>query len=941
MAKPTQFNVIPERDQLAGIERELRFHEVRCERPNVLSDHEIEQFNRDGYLTGIPVFSTEEMEAHRRYFDELLARVIAEGGDSYSISTAHLKYGRVYDLLSHSRIVEYVSDLLGENVVGWGSHYFCKMPGDGKAVAWHQDCSYWPLTPSKAVTVWLAIDDADRENACMRFLPGSHRHGLIPFRDSTDEEGNVLDQTVENPEQYGGPPVDVLLPAGEMSIHSDLLLHGSDANHSDRRRCGLTLRYCPADRRTVTSFLLAPENPVRVAAIRIGLGAVLLFDAVMHWPYVVELYSSDGMPMPMLPGSVIEPHAFSAGVTVVLFSIMLFALLSVVVGWQTRLSLLIALVLTATIGLLDPPGTFKKYSVIALHVLLLLACSRSAAVASVDAWVNNEPGRLIQLTPVWPRRLMQVLISSVYLGAVITKIRLPDFASGDLIMFSLLDERWGGNWLGMWLAMQPKLLMFISYGTVILELAGALLLWVPSTRLPMMVILMLFHASIGLSMHVGIFSPTMIVVLLAFSKPGDLERLRQFASHILKRDLWKPRRSTTAPPLPELVDPVTTRRRKMLSVATYVGAMALFCGVGYLQQSVVDYTGVFQGEVADEWEYLPEEMIQELDAPRKPHPADHFHRIEIGSRLGFLQTFGEHQVFKRGSTIQIVARLTQNHPELELEWILQPPGGLDPVSQKQTLARGFTYTTRGFRLDREEHPTGTYTVIVKANGKLLNAELDRYIAEVVPTLPDSAAFYQDRSRPETLKQMQHMGCDEFFEQYRGNPAWKELANALIGEPADAQQPEWFNKPPGTEHPTPPHQDNFYFCLKPPNVATLWLALDVVDGENGCLRYVAGSHAHGVRPHGPTEVLGFSQGISDFNDNDRQAERAIHLQPGDLVVHHGNTIHRAEPNRSADRQRRAFAMVFRGESVRRDVEAYARYEEAYKKQHEMMGLKTGA
>ena len=165
---------------------------------------------------------------------------------SYSISSAHLRYGRVYDILTHPRIVAYVRDILGENVVAWGSHFFCKMPHDGKAVAWHQDASYWPLTPSKAVTVWLAIDDADVENACMRFIAGSHHYGHMTFRPSSPGEHNVLDQTIENSEQYG-TPVDDILKAGEASIHSDLLLHGSEANNSDRRRCGLTLRYAAAD----------------------------------------------------------------------------------------------------------------------------------------------------------------------------------------------------------------------------------------------------------------------------------------------------------------------------------------------------------------------------------------------------------------------------------------------------------------------------------------------------------------------------------------------------------------------------------------------------------------------------------------------------------------------------------------------------------------------
>jgi len=215
--------------------------------------------------------------------------------------------------------------------------------------------------------------------------------------------------------------------------------------------------------------------------------------------------------------------------------------------------------------------------------------------------------------------------------------------------------------------------------------------------------------------------------------------------------------------------------------------------------------------------------------------------------------------------------------------------------------------------------------------------LDRYIREVVPGLPSSSAFYVDRARPETLKQMQQMGCDPFFDGYRAHAKWTALADALIGEPAEAQQPEWFNKPPGTDTPTPPHQDNFYFCLKPPNVVTLWLALDSVDEENGCLRYAAGSHKTGIRPHQPTEMLGFSQGISDYCPHDQSHEVAIHLKPGDLVAHHGATIHRADANRSTKRNRRSFAMVFRGISCQRDDNAYARYEAALHKQHERMGI----
>jgi len=221
----------------------------------------------------------------------------------------------------------------------------------------------------------------------------------------------------------------------------------------------------------------------------------------------------------------------------------------------------------------------------------------------------------------------------------------------------------------------------------------------------------------------------------------------------------------------------------------------------------------------------------------------------------------------------------------------------------------------------------------------LRSNLDRYVREVVPTLPDSEAFYEDRSRPETLKQLQHMGRDAFFQTYCEHPKWLGLAEALLGEPARAEEPEWFNKPPNTRHVTPPHQDNYYFCQNPPHVLTIWMALEPVDPENGCLTYVAGSHRHGVRPHARSGILGFSQGIRDYGPDDQAHEVKVCLQRGDVVAHHGNTIHRADANRSATRYRRAFAMVFKGISCRRDEEAYQRYQAALKVQHQQLGLKT--
>lgn len=242
----TDFDIIPNRESIASVDRQIGFVPTENDSPGTLNSQDIAGWNRDGYLGPLDVYDDAEIMDIRGYFDGLLAEALAAGRDSYSISSAHLKHARVWDMLTNPTIVSYVKDILGPNVIGWGSHFFCKLPGDGKSVDWHQDCSYWPLTPTKAVTVWLAIDDADQANGCMEVFTGSHTHGLIDFEVSDGESNNVLDQSVKNPEQYGQQKC-TPLKAGQISIHSDLLVHGSAANDSDRRRCGLTLRYCPAD----------------------------------------------------------------------------------------------------------------------------------------------------------------------------------------------------------------------------------------------------------------------------------------------------------------------------------------------------------------------------------------------------------------------------------------------------------------------------------------------------------------------------------------------------------------------------------------------------------------------------------------------------------------------------------------------------------------------
>ena len=238
---------MPITDALPDMQREIAFFPCTNSRPKKLTVEQIQQYNKRGYISPLDVFTPEEAAANRSYFDALMQRAKEAGHNSYSINGWHRHCRGIYDLLHEKRILDYAEDLLGPNLVSIMTHYFSKEPGDGKQVSWHQDASYWPLTPSKVVTVWLAIDDVDEENGPMTVIPGSHLHGQIPFEKSTDEENNVLGQSVHNPLDWGGEPVPFTMRAGQISMHTDLLLHGSEPNRSTRRRCGLTLRYMPPD----------------------------------------------------------------------------------------------------------------------------------------------------------------------------------------------------------------------------------------------------------------------------------------------------------------------------------------------------------------------------------------------------------------------------------------------------------------------------------------------------------------------------------------------------------------------------------------------------------------------------------------------------------------------------------------------------------------------
>ena len=220
--------------------------------------------------------------------------------------------------------------------------------------------------------------------------------------------------------------------------------------------------------------------------------------------------------------------------------------------------------------------------------------------------------------------------------------------------------------------------------------------------------------------------------------------------------------------------------------------------------------------------------------------------------------------------------------------------------------------------------------LTPAEIKTLNRNLERYIAEVLPNLPADAAFYEEKGKAESIMRLQGMADhDAYFGELYKSSRFSGLGELLLGDKLVGKNLQWFNKPARTGGATPPHQDGFYFMLDPNEAITLWLAQDRVDQSNGCVRYLPGSHRRGMRPHRRTDVLGFSQGITDYGDGDRDAEVAVHADPGDLIAHHSMTVHRADANASPA-PRRALGFVYFAARAREDAaKADAYREELYK------------
>lgn len=211
--------------------------------------------------------------------------------------------------------------------------------------------------------------------------------------------------------------------------------------------------------------------------------------------------------------------------------------------------------------------------------------------------------------------------------------------------------------------------------------------------------------------------------------------------------------------------------------------------------------------------------------------------------------------------------------------------------------------------------------------KAVRKEYDRYEREIAPKLNQFEVTFEPDNK--TVRNLWRMEVhDPYFMQLSQSKKILDLAAAVVkGKPVLAGV-ETFNKPAKVGSGVPPHQDNAYFCQNPPDMFTLWIALDPATPENGPVNYVIGSHKNGVRPHTASGVKGNSFGLAEKIAPKPNELYIGLLSPGDALIHHCQTIHFSAPNTS-NQSRLGLLFVYRGEHTQTDPVMKEAYEKARK------------
>ncbi|MBC7481473.1 MAG: phytanoyl-CoA dioxygenase family protein [Rhizobacter sp.] len=208
------------------------------------------RYRPDGFQFPIRALSPEKAADYRR---KLEASQAALGGKFQGLYTQkpHLLFTWLADLVREPAVLDLAQQVVGPDILLWSTEFFIKGAGDERFVPWHVDDTYWHIEPQIQVTVWIALSDVNADNGPLRYIPGSHVAPRLEIVTQASEKNMLISGQVAKGVDESRA-VDVLLRAGEVSVHDSRTLHASGMNTGWDSRIGVAARYLATSVRSLT-----------------------------------------------------------------------------------------------------------------------------------------------------------------------------------------------------------------------------------------------------------------------------------------------------------------------------------------------------------------------------------------------------------------------------------------------------------------------------------------------------------------------------------------------------------------------------------------------------------------------------------------------------------------------------------------------------------------
>jgi hypothetical protein len=422
-------------------------------------------------------------------------------------------------------------------------------------------------------------------------------------------------------------------------------------------------------------FFFARELPIGMALVRMSLPLVLLVDIARRWPFARELYSTDGAIASLWSnfGDYGLFPEFSGPVAVGLLTMLALLLVTSAIGWCTRFSLWGVTVLYLYFTLLDCLSTATKYTVIANHILLLLALSDCGNLWSVDAWLKHRRARKEGLpspdarATIWPQRLAQILFGMIYFGASITKMHTAGFFSGDQLVYWMMTYLNNEHPLGDHLTRYPLIVSVSCYLTFFWEVIFVFTVFFRRLRWWVLGIGTVFHVMTGFTLGLIVFPIVITASYLVFLDEQDVRSILKWpVFRLLAR--FVPLETPSEAVIDEAGRPSVALAFSFGSAAAFAMTVVAVCLIGIEAEYLMDPYKMRGPDGPLPLTVMADEDVERLLTPDRPiRQCDKLLAFDLGSVLVGEHLASHRKQFRTGE--QLVAQVTLSPPHGDM-WLV-------------------------------------------------------------------------------------------------------------------------------------------------------------------------------------------------------------------------------------------------------------------------------